>query len=366
MQFVFIYSKSLVWVAFFSNGFSALYFLIGPLGYFYVRSVLRDSAEISNWDYLHFVPFIVVFSGIVPYLFSSWNHKLDLAQMLIQNDWKRIGALRPHLWFSHAQNEVLRLIQSLFYGIAWWIPFFKNRKQQAAHSRKQFDLIQKWLILFCLFYSLLIVFRLWFGIAQIFSPDRATIMPLIKYPNMIASSIFLTLNISLFLFPQILYGLPAYPVDFTKLDPEVLSDTKVGLQASEPAEAPSKKETSISFFSERYLAEIEKKLQEWVLEKKFLSSEITMPQLATEIKIPLHHLSYYFNQISTTKFSDWRNRLKIDYACRLIALGYLMTNTVDALAAESGFATKSTFFRAFKIATGTTPAQYAQEQAKAE
>lgn len=367
MQFVFVYSNSLVWIAFFSNGFSSVYFLIGPFAYLYIRSILRDTARISGWDYIHFVPFLVVFSGIIPYLFSSWAHKLDLAQALMQNDWKKIGQFRPHLWFSHAQNEALRLAQSLIYGIICWIPLLKHRSQQSAYSLQQSKVIKKWLFLFCLFYTLLIAFRLWYGLSQIFSPDRAMLMPMIRYTNLISSIIFLSLNVCLFLFPQILYGLPVYPVSYPESNPEALSDTPISLQASESAQGSLKEEEEYSqFFSENYLQEMEKKLQEWVSEKKFLSSEITMPQLASEIKIPLHHLSYYFNQISTTKFSDWRNRLKIDYACRLIALGYLMTNTVDALAAESGFATKSTFFRAFKIATGTTPAQYAQERVKAE
>ena len=358
IQFVFIYSNSLVWMAFFSSGFASLYYLIGPLGFFYVRSVLRDSARISGWDYVHFVPFLVVFSGIIPYIFSSWDHKLELAHAIMQNEWKQINALRPHLWFTSSQNEFLRLIQSLFYGIAWWVHFLKNRTNRLAQHPHQYHLIKRWLFLFCALYSLLIVFRLWFGVAQIFSPDRATIMPLIHYTNLIASLVFLTLNVCLFLFPQILYGLPAYQVSYRPLTSTAPSGTSTRFPGAEPVESDPKGEELAQFFSAEYLKNITTVLAEWVSQQRFLESESTMAQLSLQTGIPQHHLSYYFNNISPHKFTDWRNQLKVDCAKQLMQQGFADKSTLDALALEAGFNSRATFFRVFKKMEGMTPAEF--------
>ena len=85
-----------------------------------------------------------------------------------------------------------------------------------------------------------------------------------------------------------------------------------------------------------------------------------MAQLAIQTGIPAHHLSYYFNNISSEKFTDWRNQLKVDYAKRLIQEGFTKLNTLEALGTQAGFSSKSTFFRAFKKAEGMTPSEYDQ------
>ena len=149
VYYVCLYSDSIQWVAFFTSGFPSLSFLIGPLAYFYVRSILKDSTKISGWDYLHFLPFIVVFTGIVPYIFASWDYKLKLAELLMSDNWKESHKLHANRLFTGDQKELLGLIQTCFYMAAWWVPFFKQKEFKPAHSRYQWNLIKKWLFLFC-------------------------------------------------------------------------------------------------------------------------------------------------------------------------------------------------------------------------
>ena len=77
------FSQSVFWVAVFMTTVPSIFFLIGPFAYFYVRSVLKGTVSLSRMDYLHFFAFILSFLGTLPFLCSSWAHKLELASVLI-------------------------------------------------------------------------------------------------------------------------------------------------------------------------------------------------------------------------------------------------------------------------------------------
>ena len=81
-QYILIYSKSISLIAFSVSGIPSLFFLIGPFAYFYVRSILRDNVKLTKTDFLHFLPFLLIFIGAIPFLFSSWEYKFLLAKSI--------------------------------------------------------------------------------------------------------------------------------------------------------------------------------------------------------------------------------------------------------------------------------------------
>jgi AraC-like DNA-binding protein len=87
-------------------------------------------------------------------------------------------------------------------------------------------------------------------------------------------------------------------------------------------------------------------------------------RLAIAIKVPLHHLSYYFNDILKIKFTDWRNDLRIAYAINLMNSASMDTLTLEAIAEQSGFTSRSTFIRAFKNKTTLIPRDYIKQLKK--
>ena len=52
------------------------------------------------------------------------------------------------------------------------------------------------------------------------------------------------------------------------------------------------------------------------------------------------------------------NGYRVEGAKRLIREGILKEHVMDALATDSGFANRISFFRAFKKATGQSPTEY--------
>ena len=117
-------------------------------------------------------------------------------------------------------------------------------------------------------------------------------------------------------------------------------------------------EKYVQLFSETYLEELKYKLSTWIDQKQYIYSDANIATLAVQIKIPQHHLIYYFNTILEIKFTDWRNNLKIEYAKELLHQEVYKSITMDALALKCGFISQTTFNRAFKNNCGKTPSDY--------
>ena len=68
-QYVLFYSKSNFLVGVFFINSSFLAYLIGPLLFWYVRSVLTDNPRLRRRDIWHFLPMTVFFLASFPHLF---------------------------------------------------------------------------------------------------------------------------------------------------------------------------------------------------------------------------------------------------------------------------------------------------------
>jgi AraC-like DNA-binding protein len=57
-------------------------------------------------------------------------------------------------------------------------------------------------------------------------------------------------------------------------------------------------------------------------------------------------------------FNTWKNDHKINFVIEQIIKGNNEILTLDALAKQAGFGSRTTFFNAFKQKTGLTPSEY--------
>lgn len=88
----------------------------------------------------------------------------------------------------------------------------------------------------------------------------------------------------------------------------------------------------------------------------YQDSEISLAKMAKLLNIPAYKLSITINEKMKTSFYDLINSKRID-----ASLGLLKSNkgfTIEAIALEVGFKSKSTFYRAFKKHKGITPSDY--------
>ncbi|MFB9077499.1 helix-turn-helix domain-containing protein [Flavobacterium procerum] len=101
-----------------------------------------------------------------------------------------------------------------------------------------------------------------------------------------------------------------------------------------------------------------------IIEKElYLNPDFSLEEAAKELKITKHLLSQYVNEILGKSFSNLIKEYRIEKAKRLLETE--KNFTLESLGYDSGFSSKSTFFTAFKKATGLTPAEYQKEYTKA-
>ncbi len=93
-------------------------------------------------------------------------------------------------------------------------------------------------------------------------------------------------------------------------------------------------------------------------EKVFLNSDLGIKELAEKIRTPVHTLSQLINEKYEVNFFHFINGHRVDYARKKIRAGGLSNKTLEAIAYESGFNSKTTFNRAFKRKMNCSPREY--------
>lgn len=182
-----------------------LFFLLGPAGFFYVRSVLRDDARLSKWDMLHLIPFVAQLVNSLPYILTSFDHKTQTVGQLVHD----IGMI-PYVdtgWFiTPAMVYLLRPAHMFIYAVAQSVLLYKwIRKDEVVLKLK--EMVIQWLYLFnavCL-----IFFGSFFAVTvSVYTMENTYLAIHYGRPLARISFIpFILLNGLIFFFPRILYGL---------------------------------------------------------------------------------------------------------------------------------------------------------------
>ncbi|MFO0469303.1 MAG: helix-turn-helix domain-containing protein, partial [Bacteroidota bacterium] len=162
------------------------------------------------------------------------------------------------------------------------------------------------------------------------------------------------LNLGLLLFPQILYGIPTEKAVWIRRNEKKMEDNE--------GNNLQKENVTISTFNKKHLENIRLKLEDWVRKSRFLNEVISLNNLSSEIDIPLHHLTYYFNQVNDEKYIDWRNNLRVDHAIALMKNEQVINKTLETIGNESGFRSYSSFRQAFKRRTGMVPKDFIKQK----
>jgi AraC-like DNA-binding protein len=354
-QYFFNYSKSTLITTIFVTGFPALSYLIGPFAYFYVRSIFRDTVALSKKDYLHFLLFFIIFIGLIPFFFSSWEYKLFISQKIIEHTYMS-SSYNINYLVPKTINQLLRPLSALFYLVIVTRTFIRNKTVFKSFSHAK--VIKIWLGLFYLLFSLTFVFYI---IGQLaFYLNIKFFIENLWFYYLISSIAFMYLafNLSLVLFPQILYGLPI-PKSLTNHNdiPTATNPIQISNEIATPI-IENKSAAVAAFFSKDYELEIEVAINQWIADNKFLEANATLISISTFTAVPVHHLSYYFNSLLKVKYTDWRNTLRIEFVKAQIDSGFNKSITLEALALESGFSSQSTFIRSFKNVCNCTPSDY--------
>ena len=336
-------------VAIMISNFSPLFVLIGPAIYFYVRGLLEDDARLRKTDLLHCIPFILYLINIIGYLFSSFEHKLEFARRLIVNPGELLNA--EYLFIPARITFLMRPILAIGYIIPIAVMVFRFY-QKNQFTEKQSKLMYKWLAFLLTTSFIIYVSFFLFSFLGVRVADYQIAIETGKYYLIIVLVGIIILNVSLLFFPNILYGLP-------QLDYEIQNAVNENKNSGFPDSHEVGKRQQKSFeISEDKLALLKYKIDKYVENKPYLNPEFNLTTMSVDTDIPIHHLSYYFNEHLHVNFNTWKNDLKIAQVIKLINEGSGEMLTLDALAKQAGFGSRTSFFNSFKQKMGITPSEY--------
>ena len=114
-------------------------------------------------------------------------------------------------------------------------------------------------------------------------------------------------------------------------------------------------------FSENTLMQLKVRLIDLMEnERVFLDNELGLPELAQEMNISSHDLSYLLNEGFGVNFFQFINSYRVEEAKQLMLSEKYRHLNILGIAYNAGFNSKTTFNTAFKKETGLSPSQFIQ------
>jgi AraC-like DNA-binding protein len=96
--------------------------------------------------------------------------------------------------------------------------------------------------------------------------------------------------------------------------------------------------------------------------KSYLNMDYTLSDMSKELKILPNLLSMVINSKLNCSFNEYINALRIKTAIELLNKAGKNNLTIEAIAYESGFNNRTSFYKAFKKQTGKLPKEYLQKE----
>jgi AraC-like DNA-binding protein len=353
-QYVLLYSKSVWLISIFLFNVSIFVspiYLIGPMLYWYVRSVLKDDYRLKRSDLFHFIPMVVFFIAALPNAFVPWAQKVEVARAVV-NDPAFINEYSATMLtkiFPHVSVFLSRPLLVLLYtawSVVLLIVYLRKRISTAVFSKQSF--MKSWLF-HLLGFTLILSASQVILLVRTFEMQFSDASFALNLVRVLSIAGLIGLLISPFFFPSILYGLPRMPESSRKPGTSEVKDETTHRGSKAP---------KVSYETE-YLKSIEKKTESCMSElKPYLSPDCNLAYFSKLINVPAHHLAYYFKEIRKQRFNDFRNKSRIEHAKNLIEKGKAGEMTLEAIGSLSGFNSRNAFIADFKKFEGISPGAY--------
>lgn len=274
-------------------------FIIGPVFFIHLQSVLYNKQRIIWWDTLHMLP-----------IFLFWFNYHDVLFMA------------PVIRDSYIIDNFMNRTMVWNYGLAFQMILYGVASVFMIYFRRKLILQSNLQHLFILVVTYL------------------TSMTLIAYLTHFASGwrdfdVYYLLN-TFFIFAvgYVLYSKPQF-----------LEKMKIKYFTSSLGKSEMK-------------VIVEKINRVLNKEQRFLDNNLTINDLANSISEKPHHVSQTFSMYVKEGFNDYINKRRIEEAEKMLKDSKLQNYKIEAIAADCGFNNKVTFYNAFSKFTGTTPSKF--------
>ena len=308
---------------FFFHNFLPFNFLLGPVLYFYFRFQTRGIHFSLKRDYVHLLVFGISLLNMIPFYASSLESKKMLLSQALQQ-FTQIFKLDLFIFNS----SIYYLVPPL-YTISYMVLSLNLLMRHSKYVYKNLvdkskKTLKNWLTntFGCFLAIIWINFILTYYAYINEDNTRYSIF-------LITVLILIYLNIQVYSFPQILYG-----IKFTQnLDerPIILINK-------------SKKNILID---EIFITKFEETIQGYHKTLDYLSPKFDIYQLAKDTNYPTYVLIFYFKSNLNCQFADFKNRLRIEYFLRSFEPSELNQFTLIHIVKRYGYSNLVSFKKAF-------------------
>lgn len=313
-------------------------FLIPPLAYFYVNSVLYNRTNYRKRDFLHLIPFIISFISYLPFYFIPFDDK----EIIVKNLYKLglLGVNNDGLIPEYIQL-LAREIQYMTYLFFQWQLLINFKKTNLiTNFEVQTKQVLSWLRDFnisCTIAAFSFVFFIVF--MKFGNSNLCTIISNLS-GSLFAISFFIITSYLLFR-PSVLYGFPFVINNQTNVSTKKTNNTGAAIKTFE-------KEIKLitDYFTE---------------DKPYLKNNLSINEVAISLQIPSRDVSFIINNHFHQHFSDFVNIYRIQHFINEVEKENLNKFTIEFIAKLSGFSSITTFNRAFKKVYSISPTEYIQQ-----
>jgi AraC-like DNA-binding protein len=354
LQAFLIHSSFLVKVPHFFRVPSPFFYLSLATSYLYVRAVVNDETRFRKYDQVLFLPAILHLAEMMPFYLKPTTEKLQLVEKLMQ-DPGQIVQLNEGLLPPYVHNLLRSVIGIVFFAlmVRLLVKAGRDGKKEIVESAS-FNWL-KW-------FTGLMGFTVFSVFFILILPQSLNLNKTLGIHLAVIIS-FVICNFYLFFRPQILYGIPKLRMENIWVpnnshEPVSIPDlpgTKFQM-AEEKAKAKQEAATHISL---DYLLAYKPALEFYLDSKKpYLQQGYNIAKLSLETGIPQHHLSALLNKVYGVRFNDFINQYRIKHITNYFNHSGWDQMTLEGIASEAGFNSRTTFFNAIKKSTGLSPSEY--------
>jgi AraC-like DNA-binding protein len=320
------YMYHVIWLVDFSE---PVQYAVAPLAYFIVIS-LDPGGSIKKW-WLHFIPFIFYFLYFIPFYLASPQYK-EASYYFIHHlvNFQSDGHYDFLMRWGKLRNYQLYacFLQTTVYMVLCFQLLSQYKKQKLDFPGVDQAEVNRWL-LFNMVLGMLVVVVLVVKVS--FIRDLGD--------HIIAS--FFTFIIYLATFSEL--------TRLSRPHPEH--------EESQPSDGA--KRIIVSGIKDDKKDEIQKKLVMLMEEKRlYKDSLISLSRVAKQAGEPAYIVSQVINERMEASFFEWIAKYRVEEAKKMLTDNSGKMLTIDQVAEEVGYNSKSAFNKVFKKFTGKTPSEY--------
>jgi len=330
--------------------------IIAPVSYLYIRSVLNHEFSFRKYDWLLLIPAILFAINLLPYYTMPILDKRVYITEYYNNSSFRTtnanGILPPYFF------PFIRFVWSLYFIVKNFILIRRFKLSNSSLVLVNNTVALHWVTaLNAMLTALLIISLLPAILAPIFKTD-------FNLPDVVIGFFALLICTALFIRPKILYGI-FIPTTINDKTENIISHNSLAIEEKDIFSHQIQLVSSDVSIGNEELNNYKIIVETFFTKQKpFLQPSYTLEQLVSDVQVPRYTLSAFINREYNMGFREYLNRYRIKYMLANINNPEWEHYTLEAIALECGFSSRSTFINNFKEIIGETPSSYFKNRKK--